>query len=339
MRTVGEAGRVSSTDGPFFDDFSPGDVLEPAPPIHLDAAAVETYDLICDDRLPLPRSTELTRRVTGEAPTLVNPALVMHMAIGQSTVATRQVIANLFYRGVRLRRHLRVGQTISTRVEIRALSEATRRPDRPPRGKVLLGITTIDDTGEVVVEFERCALLPFRDAESGDTGHHDDVGGPESDLDLATWSRWVPEGWDLSPLGDPVRWALQEARTDPAPRIVHHCLDLVDLTRNQALAHRDPAHGQGGRRLVYGGHTIGLAQTSLTTMLPNLAAVLGWHSCDHLGPVFEGDSLSTTATLVDEMESSGGRLMAFRVIVSATRAEISEQPTAVLDWRPVVYGP
>ena len=32
--------------------------------------------------------------------TQVNPALVLHVSIGQSTVASRQAIANLFYRGV-----------------------------------------------------------------------------------------------------------------------------------------------------------------------------------------------------------------------------------------------
>ena len=32
-----------------------------------------------------------------------------------------------------------------------------------------------------------------------------------------------------------------------------------------------------------------LAQT--TRMLPNLATVLGWESCDHTGPVHEGDTL------------------------------------------------
>ena len=32
--------------------------------------------------------------------TQVNPALVLHVSIGQSTVASRQALANLFYRGV-----------------------------------------------------------------------------------------------------------------------------------------------------------------------------------------------------------------------------------------------
>ncbi|MDT5187199.1 MAG: hypothetical protein QOI29_5357, partial [Mycobacterium sp.] len=47
----------------------------------------------------------------------------------------------------------------------------------------------------------------------------------------------------------------------------------------------------GGQRLVYGGHTIGLALAQATRLLPNLVTVLGWESCDHTGPVHEGDTL------------------------------------------------
>ena len=43
--------------------------------------------------------------MTGRAP-LAHPALMWDFAIGQSTLATRQVRANLFYRGLALLRRL-----------------------------------------------------------------------------------------------------------------------------------------------------------------------------------------------------------------------------------------
>ncbi len=55
------------------------------------------------------------------------------------------------------------------------------------------------------------------------------------------------------------------------------------------------------QRLVYGGHTIGLALAQATRLLPNLVTVLGWQSCDHTGPVHEGD------TLYSELQRRGGR--------------------------------
>jgi acyl dehydratase len=64
---------------------------------------------------------------------------------------------------------------------------------------------------------------------------------------------------------------------------------LARLTLNIAATHHDSR--VGGRRLVYGGHTIGLALAQAGRLLPNLATVLGWQSCDHVGPVHEGDTL------------------------------------------------
>ena len=326
---------MSTPDGPFFEDFEPGQTLAPAPSITIGADEARIYDAICSDPIRLAASAELAGRVTGRAATLANPTLVIQMAIGQSTVATRHVIANLFYRGVRIRKQLRIGTSLTTEVRILGLSEATRRPDRPPRGKVLLGMTTTDETGDVILDFERCALVPFRDAHADESGHHTDVGGPESDLDLGSWAAWVPRDWELTALGPRSDWNVGETRHGPSTRSVEHAIDLVDLTRNQALAHRDPAHGLDGRRLVYGGHTIGLAQSELSRLLPSLATVLGWHSCDHLGPVFEGDNLGFTATLIDEMSVAGGRLLALRVQASRL-TEAGE--TAVLDWCPVLFA-
>ena len=67
--------------------------------------------------------------------------------------------------------------------------------------------------------------------------------------------------------------------------------ELVRLSLNVAAAHSDPGSTGSGRRLVYGGHTIGLALAHVTRALPNLVTVVGWRSCDHLNPVFEGDVL------------------------------------------------
>ena len=328
---------VSDADGPFFDDLTPGETLPLAPAVMMGPDECATYDLICGDPLALPRSRALAAEVTGVDRALINPGLVLQMAIGQSTVATRHVIANLFYRGVRLHKHLGVGATLSTSVQIRGLSEAIRRPDRAARGKILLGIIARDATGDVVVEFERCALLPLRDPKSEDTGHHDELGGPESVLDLSGWTEWVPEDWTLGPLGPPTDWQKGETRIDADHHKLSRTLDLLDLTRNQALAHRDAAFGLGGRRLVYGGHTIALAQTSLVRMLPNMATILGWHSCDHEGPVFEDDTLECTAMLTDSADAPGGRLLAFHVEVIARRA--GSDPEVVLGWKPVVYAP
>jgi acyl dehydratase len=326
-------------DGPYFDDLQVGQVLERAPSITIGPGEAAQYQGICGDPYLLSLSDPLAAAVTGQPGAVVNPALVLHVAIGQSTVATRRVIANLFYRDVVVRRAVRVGETLTTTVDIRGMRETGRKPDKPRRGMALIGMHTTSDRGDVIAAFERCALLPFRDAASR-IDVHDELQGPSGTADLASYVAHVPRNWDLGPLGEPAAWDVGETRTDPLRDTVTGATALVRLTQNLAAAHRDAGLGQGGKRLVYGGHTIGLAQASLHRLLPNAATVIGWHSCDHTGPVFEDDVLSVRATLDDTHAVGTGRLLALRVIVDAIRGT-DEVAVAVpvLDWRPVLFAP
>ena len=322
-------------DGPYFDDFVVGETLPPAPSITIGVGETALYQAISGDPYALALSRPLVHTVTGDPRPIVNPALALHFSIGQSTVATRRVVANLFYRGVILRRPVRVGETLSTTVEVRGLRETSRKPDRPPRGMALLGIHTISDSGDVIADYERCALIPLRDP--APTGHADDLGPTERPLDFADYAPFAPIEWNLPPLGAPTDWQIAEVRRDPMRDAVTDAPALVRLTQNQAAVHRDARLGQQGRRLVYGGHTIGLAQASLARLLPSLAHVVGWHSCDHVGPVFEDDVLSFSSELTATQPLGGGRLMAFRLLVQAERDGL-DAPVPVLDWQPVVYA-
>jgi acyl dehydratase len=51
--------------------------------------------------------------VTGRSP-IAHPALVWDVAIGQSTVVTHRVKANLFYRGLAFHRYPVLGDTLRT---------------------------------------------------------------------------------------------------------------------------------------------------------------------------------------------------------------------------------
>lgn len=322
-------------DGPWFEDFEVGQPLDPAPAITIGPGEAAVYQAICGDPLAISLSRPLAEAITGQPGSVVNPALVLQVAIGQSTVATRKVVANLFYRGVRQLRTVRVGETLTTTVTVRGLREASARPDRPPRGLVLLGVQTVDDQGRLVLDFERCALVRRRS--DAPTGHEDDLGGNPEEIDMATFAGAAPVGWDLSPLGEPQEWPTGETRRDPLRDTVTDAPALVRLTQNLAPPHRDASLGQRGKRLVYGGHTVGLAQAGLVRLLPTAATVVGWHLCDHTGPVFEDDVVDVAATLEATEPVANGRLLAFTVIVRAERS--GADPVPVLDWRPIVLAP
>ncbi|HEU4701126.1 MAG TPA: acyl dehydratase, partial [Conexibacter sp.] len=111
--------------------------------------------------------------------------------------------------------------------------------------------------------------------------------------------------------------------------------ELARLSLNVAAVHHDAGATAGGRRLVYGGHTIGLAAAQATRALPDLAAIVAWHGCDHVAPVYEGDTLTSRVELerVEPLPGDAGALLHLRSRVSARRATDDDGPVEVLDWR------
>jgi hypothetical protein len=102
------------------------------------------------------------------------PSLVWNVSIGQSTLATQRVLANLYYRGLVLRRQPRIGDTLETSTRVTGLRQNTPRPGLPATGLAALRITTRDQQGAIVLDYERCAMIPLRDPALA-TGWHDDL--------------------------------------------------------------------------------------------------------------------------------------------------------------------
>jgi acyl dehydratase len=260
---------------------------------------------------------------------------VWDAAIGQSTVATGRVVANLFYRGLLLRRVVRLGDTLRTTTEVVARRENRVKEGRRPTGLALLRIRTVDQDDRPVLDFTRCAMLPLQRAPSGEPG--DEVGGAAdldhepleataAGLDLAAYRAAVPgPHFDAVPDG----WAVAIEGGD----VVDSAPALSRLTVNVAMAHLDATSTGDGRRLVYGGHAIGLAAAQASRALPALVTILGWHAADHTAPVFEGDTLRSRIALERrEPLPAGGGLLHLRSRVGAVRVADGEE-VDVLDWR------
>jgi acyl dehydratase len=82
---------------------------------------------------------------------------------------------------------------------------------------------------------------------------------------------------------------------------------------------------------VYGGHTIGLALAQASRLLPNLVTVLNWQSCDHTGPVREGDTLYSELHVESAEPTGHGGVLGLRSLVYAVGGTEPDRP--VLDWR------
>jgi len=316
--------------GPFYEDFVVGATLPPLPPVTLTAADNAIYRAITGDQHALAADALLFRSIASSDGALANPGVVMHYSIGQTTMATRQAIANLYYRSVRVLRPVELGETLSTVTTVLGLKDSSPKGDHH-RGKVWLGIVTSTDSGPVV-EYERCALVRAQGSES--PGHDDQIPGPSDPTPLEQLTAGVP-AWDLSSLVA-IDWPIGEVRVDPLRDLVDLAAPLARLTFNQAAVHRDATAAANGVRLVYGGHVQGLAQASLTRMLPGLAAVPAWDGCDHVGPAYEGDLLEFRHRLVETMPAGSGRLMRFETVGSKLAADGGL--TEILRWTPIVWA-
>lgn len=289
-------------DGPYYDDFKHGMTIPPLPAVTVTEADNVAYRMITGDQHFASADQDAYRRVSGSSNALVNPGLVMQFAIGQTTNATRKAIANLYYRSVRMLRSVEVGETIKTTTTVLGLSDAKPK-DGQHRGKVWLGIETSTDRGPVV-QYERCALVASK---SGSPGHSSEIPGPSDPAPLDDLTDLAPD-WDLTSL-TPTAWDLGECRADAMRDHVDLAPSLARMTFNQAFVHRDASASIYGKRLVYGGHVQGLAQASLSRLLPGAATIVAWDGCDHVGPAFEGDLLEFRHELKETLPAKGGRLM------------------------------
>jgi acyl dehydratase len=316
--------------GPFFENFEVGATLPSLPSVTLTDADNVVYRAVTGDQHWLASDSGRYRAASGGNGALANPGVVMHYSIGQTTMATRQAIANLYYRSVRFGQPVEIGQTLSTVTTVLGLKDSSPKGDQH-RGKVWLGIVTSSENGPVL-EYERCALV--RAAGTEPQGHDDEIPGPSEPTPLLELVADVPS-WDLShlPTSD---WSVDEELVDPLRDHVDLAAPLARMTFNQAAVHRDATMAADNVRLVYGGHVQGLAQASLTRMLPGLATVQAWDGCDHVGPAHEGDLLEFRHRLVETLPAGSGRLM--RVETIGSKLSGGTGSTEILRWTPIVWS-
>jgi acyl dehydratase len=327
------AGRRHLVGGPWFEELERGQVFDDAPGMTLTSGHAALHQAVVGDRLRLALDAALCRAVTGRDGPLAHPNLVCDVAIGQSTGPSQRVRGNLFYRGLILARPVFLGETLRTRTEIVGLKQNRRRPGAPATGLVAMRVRTTDASGDPVLDFWRCPMIPLRDPEA-ETGQSDDFADIPLELDQRRVAAARPSEWRLDllraaapgPYHDELepgqKFALEAGET------VTGAPELARLTLNVATAHTDATGSSHGRRLVYGGHTISIAAAHATRALPAMATVVAWTSCEHLAPVFEGDVLRTELSVQDV---SPGGVVELRAQVSSLRPGADATP--VLDWR------
>lgn len=316
--------------GPFFDDLVIGQSVT-APAVTLTSGIAATHQSILADRVPMALDAELSEQLTGRPGQIAAPSLAWNISIGQSTHFTQRAKANLFYRGLIFRALPHLGDTLHTRTEVVGLRDNRRRDGRYPTGVVGLRISTVDQTGRTILDYTRCAMLPLSSVDV-EPAHNDDLDAIGGQFDTATIDR-IHAGWNTGHLPITVPVAVGDHWTVANGDVVSSAPELARLTLNLAAVHHDFRATGGSERLVYGGHTIGLAHSQLTRTVPGILAVVGWRSCDHLAPVREGDTLASSFDVEDVRElGNDARAVSVRVLTQRF-SQRQPDPVDVLDWR------
>ena len=318
--------------GPYFDDLVVGQVFDWAPSVTLSPGLAAAHQAILGDRLRLALDAELCGAVTGASAPLAHPGLVCDVAIGQSTLATQRVKANLFYRGLTFHRFPVIGDTLSTRTEVIGLRANSAKPGRAPTGVAALRVTAIDQVERLVLDFYRCAMLPISPGGASDGGDDlSSVGTEAAPPPVSPVASWDAESFRRRVPGPHFDAGLAGAVLHSTADLVSSAPELARLTLNIAAVHHDSR--VSGQRLVYGGHTIGLAFAQANRLLPNLVTVLGWKSCDHTGPVHDGDTLYSELHVESATPNSNAGVLGLRSLVYAVSDTADAPDRQVLDWR------
>lgn len=341
MQSLDTRDRIVTVGGPWFEDFERGRVFDGAPPLTITDGHAAAYQALFGDRLRLPLDHPLAAAVTGRREPLAHPGLVCNIVIGHSTEATQRVRANLFYRRLVLQRAVHIGDTLRTTTTVTGLKQNSAKPGRPATGLVALRIRSVNQHGEEVLDFWRCPMVPLRDP-AARTGHRDTFDDLPDDVGLDAAEAVVPASWSPAELGplregarsfDDLHEGMRFAVDGRDP--VTSAPEFARLTLNQAAVHYDAAVTGTGERLVYGGHTIAIAGAHASRALPSMVTILAWRSCDHTGPVFEGDLLRTDVSIeaLRPLEDGSGLAQLRAVTVAARAGSPSGEEVPVLDWR------
>src|ERR1700761_5751979 len=239
---------ATMTVGPYFDQVPPGQVFTGAPAMTLTPGLAAIHQSILGDRLRLPLDAELSAAVPGSPGPLAHPGLVCDVAIGQSTLVTQHVKANLFYRGLVFYRFPAIADTLFTRTEVVGLKKNSVKSGRAPTGLVALRMTTIDQADRLVLDFYRCAMLPLSPgADPNAADHADDLSKVGADLapPPSAADEWHGDVFRARIPGPHFDTGMAGTVLRGSADVVSSAPELARLTLNIAAVHHDSRIGGG----------------------------------------------------------------------------------------------
>jgi 2-methylfumaryl-CoA hydratase len=298
-----------SSAGRFFEDFSLGQVIGHAGPRTVTTGDAAVYMALYGPRFAVQCSDPFAKAIGyREAP--LDDLLVFHIVFGKTVPdISLNAVANLGYADCRFVKPVYPGDTLTATSRVIGLRENANRKS----GIVYVHTTGRNQNGGTVLDYVRWVMVRKRDADSPApdpvipplapkvepaalAGAVPPVSRPAYNNDLAGSAH----GWRDYEAGERIDHidgvTIEEAEHQMATR----------LYQNTARVHfNQHAAGQGGRRLIYGGHIISLARALSYNGLANAFHISAINAGRHVAPAHAGDTVYAWSEVIEKTELPG----------------------------------
>lgn len=295
--------------GNYFEDFGVGQKLVHATPRTITEGDVAVYGSLYGPRFAL-SSASTFAALLGLDRSPIDSMLTFNVVFGKTVAdVSLNAIANLGYAAGRFGQPVYPGDTLSTTSVVKGLKQNSNGKT----GVVYVRSTGVNQHGEMVVEYDRWVMVRKRSAE---------VAAPEPivpDLpeSVAPEQLVVPYAvtadYDCALAGSDFLWddyAVGERIDHIDAMTIEEAEHMMAcrLFQNTAKVHFNQhveRKGRFGRRIVYGGHVIGMARSLSFNGLANAHTIAAINGGRHTAPAFAGDTVYAWSQVLDKMALEG----------------------------------
>ncbi|MBF6600907.1 MAG: MaoC family dehydratase [Dehalococcoidia bacterium] len=322
--------------GHFFEDLGPGQRLINPVPRTVTEGDVALYIALTGDRNPKNCSAEFARSL-GFARAPVHDLLVFHIVFGRTVgEISLNSPGNLGYADLRFLRPVFPGDTLRAETE----TLGWRETSKGDTGVVWVRTTGFNQRDERVLQFYRWVMVNKREPATP-TGAVDAPAMPKEAerahlhaLPYPPFARFDASAtggarfWEDYAAGErllhPQGMTIEEAEHQLATRLYQNTA-RVHFNQHQQQASRH------GRRIIYGGHVISVAQALSFDGLENVIGMAAWNSGSHTNPTFAGDTLFAWTDVLEAIDIRRDDLGALRLrLVAVKNVDPSQQEVALM---------